>query len=174
MISRIPILNHIASNFLGIEIKESPFSPAFLSRNNAKNLANRFNCRLPHEKEWEYVCRALEKTLFTFGDNLPDDEKLNRWLKWDFSNLEEFNCNKFGLYGLFTGEWCEDKYRLNYKDDVQIEPNNYTIRGGGALFWPWQAEEWIWCLSAMRMPSNDLMDGRCGFRLVYDLGNVIK
>jgi len=53
--------------------------------------------------------------------------------------------------------------------EVAIEEGSSVVRGGGSQFWPWQDEEWIWCASAMRMPSSGLFDGRCGFRLAHDL-----
>lgn len=70
------------------------------------------------------------------------------------------------MYGIYTGEWCSDYYKKNHCSE---NAQGFVIKGGGAYFWPWQADEWIWCMSAMRMSSEGLIDGECGFRLVYDL-----
>ena len=57
---------------------------------------------------------------------MPNELELEKWLSFDFTNLDEINCNKFGLYGVFTGEWTNS----NMED-------GYVIKGGGAYFWPW-------------------------------------
>lgn len=171
LISCLPVLNNLVRNFSVIDNKmdESPFAPAYLSRNQAEQLVKELGCRLPYEHEWEYVCRAGTKTLFVFGDNLPEDNELEQWLSWDFSDINKLQANPFGLYGMFIGEWCHNEYRLNYSPDSPIDNGNYVIRGGGSLFWPWQAEEWVWCMSAMRMSSRDTIDNTCGLRLVFDI-----
>lgn len=66
-------------------------------------------------------------------------------------------------------EWCNDKFKWGYNENDVVDYESYTIRGGGSFFWPWKDNEWVWCMSAMRMPSRDLYDGTCGFRLVYDI-----
>lgn len=123
--------------------------------------------RLPTESEWEYFARAGQQTLFPFGNELPDDDKLDIYMRLDFSDLSKHLANTYGLYGLFTGEWCSDNFTESY--DTVVESSYHVIRGGAANFWPWQDEEWVWCMSAMRMPSSDLIDGKCAFRMVFDL-----
>lgn len=174
LMSRYPILNCIANQFFCSDNQEAGndkflYSPAYLSREQAEELAEKLGCRLPYEKEWEYACRSETQTLFVFGDSLPEEKELERWLSLDFSETAKLAANSFGLYGMFVGEWCIDKYRLSYDEFAQTEDGSYVIRGGGSLFWPWQEEEWVWCMSAMRMPSKNLIDGTCGLRLVFDL-----
>jgi formylglycine-generating enzyme required for sulfatase activity len=173
LISCLPILNNLARDFFVInnQMDTSPFSPAYLTREQAEYLVKEFGCRLPYEYEWEYACRATTKTLFVFGDNLPEDDELEKWLSWDFSDINKLQANPFGLYGMFIGEWCQDEYRFNYNLNSPIDSGSYVIRGGGSLFWPWQAEEWVWCMSAMRMSSKDTIDGTCGLRLVFNLSS---
>ncbi|MEA5471828.1 formylglycine-generating enzyme family protein [Spirulina sp. 06S082] len=174
LISRYPILCGFASQFCDLDDQEniSPFFPAFLTRAEAEYLENETKLRLPYEEEWEYCCRAGTKTLFIFGNNLIEEKILEKWLAFDFSDVTQLIPNPFGLYGMFVGEWCKDEYRLNYNHNAQIKKGNYVIRGGGAIFWPWQDQEWVWCMSAMRMSSENLLeDGRCGLRLVYELDN---
>lgn len=174
LISRYPVLNCIANQILHSDNQEPDndkflYSPAYLSREQAEELAEKLGCHLPYEKEWEYACRSETQTLFVFGDSLPEEKELERWLSLDFSETAKLAANPFGLYGMFVGEWCMDKYRLSYDKFAQTEDGSYVIRGGGSLFWPWQDQEWVWCMSAMRMPSTDLIDNTCGLRLVFDL-----
>jgi formylglycine-generating enzyme required for sulfatase activity len=174
LISSLPILNKVAERFVkNNKYQKDPNSPSFLTRSEAESLANQLECRIPEEKEWEYICRATTQTLFVFGDELPEEKELSQWLSWDFSHLEKVKSNFFGIYGLFTGEWCQDKYKASYDENEKIDHNAYVIRGGGALFWPWQDQEWVWCMSAMRTSSHDIIDGKCGLRLAYDIAKTV-
>jgi formylglycine-generating enzyme required for sulfatase activity len=146
--------------------------PAFLTRKEAVDLVASLGCRLPWEREWEYACRAGTQSLFVFGDRLPPDLELARWLSTDFSKPSQVRANPFGLRGMFTGEWCQDEFRVTLAEGARVVRGSHVIRGGGAFFWPWQADEWVWCMSAMRMPSKDLVDGRCGLRLAYAIGST--
>ncbi len=127
---------------------------------------------LATEAQWEYACRAGTATLFTWGDALPPDAELSGWLTFDFAGGPG-RANGFGLHGLFVGEWCLDRYAPSYASAApQDGAGSRVVRGGGAFFWPWQDQEWVWCMSAMRMPGADLPDGQCGqcgFRLVRNL-----
>lgn len=168
LVTRTPILNAFAQKIIDFKYyKGEENFAAYLKKESVDLLCDKLSLRLPTENEWEYFVRAGSKDLFTFGSQLPNEIELEKWLSLDFTNLDEINCNRFGLYGLFTGEWCSDRYK---KNGNSILENGYVIKGGGAFFWPWQADEWIWCISAMRMSSNGLIDGECGVRLVYDLG----
>jgi formylglycine-generating enzyme required for sulfatase activity len=175
LVSISPVTNQVVSKIwdLNTEKTGDAYAPAFLSRDKVEVVASLLNCRLPYETEWEYICRANTKTLFPFGDTLPDDAELEQWLSWNFRDLSLIKSNSFGIYGLFTAEWCHDKYRKNYMEEFSASEESYVIRGGGAFFWPWQDQEWVWCMSAMRMPSSDLLDQTCGFRLVYPICDPI-
>src|SRR6185503_13111701 len=100
---------------------------------------------------------------------LPDRE-LARWLCNDFSKPSRVQPNPFGLRGIFTGEWCADEYQASLAPTSRSVKGSYVVRSGGAVFWPWQDEEWVWCMSAMRMASKYLINGTSGLRLVHDLG----
>lgn len=167
LITRTPILNFFANRYIKNEyFYGEKYFAAYLTKDKVDILCRQLNLRLPTEVEWEYSVRAGCTDLFTFGCQLPNERELEKWLSFDFSDLKNLNCNYFGLYGIYTGEWCSDHYR---KNDTTIETQDFVIKGGGAYFWPWQNEEWIWCMSAMRMSSKGLIDGECGCRLVYDL-----
>lgn len=75
--------------------------------------------RLPTEIEWEYFVRAGSDDLFSFGKQLPNDAELEKWLSFDFSDLSCVNCNNFGLYGIYTGDWCMSAMRMSSKGFVQ-------------------------------------------------------
>ena len=158
-----PILNRE----IDIESNEYSESAAFVSHTEATTFAKQFGMTLPSEVQWEYACRAGSKTLFTWGDELPSEDELAGWLKFDFAN-DYGRSNAFGLYGLFVGEWTSDPWTNSYDSSEIHDPNVIAIRGGGAYFWPWQDQEWVWCMSAMRAPSTDLPENKCGFRLVRD------
>lgn len=166
LISCCPITNGIVSKVFS-DMTGNASSPAYCTKEQVDSVCEAFKMRLPTETEWEYAVRAGENTLFPFGNELPDEEKLEKFMHLDFSKIENEPANPLGLYGLFTGEWCSSHYSKTYNSPPSSK--DYVIRGGAAQFWPWQDEEWVWCMSAMRMPSSDLIDGLCAFRLVLDI-----
>ncbi|HAY4505314.1 TPA: SUMF1/EgtB/PvdO family nonheme iron enzyme [Escherichia coli] len=155
LVSIIPVTNDIAGKLIGHEFEQGREKyPAYLSFKNSQKITEMLNARLPTENEWEYFCRAGSSDLFTFGSELPDDDELEKWLNPDCSDLEKLSKNKFGLYSLYNCEWCSNLYTKDYLSKTNTE--DHVIRGGGAYFWPWQDEEWVWCLSAIRYPESEL------------------
>ena len=174
-LGRCPVTEAAASAILEQTPDDaSPLAPAWRSREETLAVVSALGCRLPEEIEWEYACRGGSSTLFTWGDHLPSDQVLETWLVWDASDGTETRRNGFGLEGLFGGEWCADPFSVSYRPGAAIEEDSFVVRGSGTQFWPWQDEEWVWCASAMRMPSSGLFDGRCGFRLARDLPSDLK
>jgi formylglycine-generating enzyme required for sulfatase activity len=173
LMTAAPVLSREYERLSGKKVDPETLNyPVYVTRDEAVAFARRVGFRLPREVEWEYACRATTRTLFCFGDELPGDDELEKWLINDFSGFRELRCNKFGMYGLFTGEWCEDEWRPGYDDQATVIDGQYVVRGGGAYFWPWQDQEWVWCMSAIRAPSSCVgPDPRCGFRLVCDVGS---
>ena len=142
-----------------------PTYPAYLKREDAAKIASDFGCRLSTEVEWEYACRANAATLFPWGNKLPSRRELGEWL--DLEHPDRLKPNGFGLYGLFSGDWCLDQWTASHHDNASAVSDVYVIKGGGSVFWPWQGSgEWKWCMPANRMPSTGLINGRCAFRLV--------
>jgi formylglycine-generating enzyme required for sulfatase activity len=136
---------------------------ARLTWDEAKRVANDLGGRLPTEVEWEYACRAGTTGLFPFGELPREAEILAPWMSWDGATGPR---NQFGLRTLFTGEWCIDTWRQSHADPSTEEPGVAVVRGGGAYFWPWQDEEWVWCMSATRSPSTELPEPYWSFRVV--------
>lgn len=164
LITRTPILNSLKN----IESIKDKYFPIYCDYEEAERIAKQMEMRLPHETEWEYCVRAGSDTLFPFGNELLTESELEKWMTHDFHDLHKSKSNELGIYGLFTGEWTCDVFQVDFSSQTD-DLASKAIRGGGAYFWPWQDQEWVWCMSAMRMPSDDLIDNQCAFRLVYDI-----
>lgn len=171
LISQTPLTNYQLSKIIKSwsYSEENKHTPANVNLSLIDDIQKMTKMRIPFEEEWEYACRGETKTLFVFGDEIPQDDILYKWLNCDFSDLKVLNENSFGLYGLFAGEWCGNYYRESYNSTID-QTEWRVLRGGGSLFYPWQDNEWIWCLSSMRMSSESLgKDGCAAFRLVKEL-----
>ncbi|MDR3197235.1 MAG: formylglycine-generating enzyme family protein [Planctomycetaceae bacterium] len=165
-----------------INVPHGQDNPLYLDYESVNIFCNNYDFRLPQEEEWEYICRAGTSTLFVWGDHLISDSCLAKWLVFDFfpaldgtvysspKFLKKYRLcsNKFGFYGIFAGEWCSNYFSSNYAPNTETT-NEHVIRGGGSLFWPWQSDEWAWCISAGRIPESYTYEGRAAFRLVKDL-----
>lgn len=150
-------------------IPENPYAPVYVARESALAMTSHIGCRLPYEIEWEYACRGNTQTLFIWGDRVPDEEELTHWLDFGLPT-GQWRSNAFGLYQLFAGEWCMDKWTPSHSAAAPPLPAVYVIKGGASIFWPWQDQEWIWCMPAMRMPSTDITREGCSFRFLKELG----
>ncbi|WP_071059049.1 hypothetical protein [Pelistega sp. MC2] len=162
-----PILEVEAYKIIG-----KPFSsnntPAFFDYSGAVNFLNTIGARFLSEVEWEAGVKQGEDILFPFGNSLPDAGELDLWLSFDSQSFMK-KATGNGLSGLFFGEWCGDLFKNSHHKNAEIKIGEYVIKGGGAYFWPWQADEWVWCLCAMRMPSGDLVDGTAVLRPALSL-----
>jgi formylglycine-generating enzyme required for sulfatase activity len=147
--------------------------PVYLSRAEAEEVSKALGFAMPAESQWEYACRGGSSSLFFFGDKLPNSKRLAGLVAPEFSDLDLLEPNAFGLYGLFSGEWCSDLFSRSY-DSPPVARDVYVVRSGASRFWPWQdAGEWAFCVSAMRMPSTDIGEPFAAVRLVHDLSAVL-
>ncbi len=167
-VGELPLTAGVACH-LGIDQPDVPdVHPARLTRAEAIEACGQLGGRLPSEAEWETCARAGSSPLFPWGDELLPDESLEPWLAWNLDG--ELARNPAGFGGLFFGEWCSDEFRVSHAPGAPTVAGAHVIKGGGAQFWPWQDQEWVWCMPAMRMPSTDLFaDGRAAARLVMDV-----
>jgi formylglycine-generating enzyme required for sulfatase activity len=170
LISTIPILNETAATIVRLDDtgKSHLKFPASLTKAKAEKIVAKLGGMLPSEEQWEYACRGGTTTPFFWGSKVPLKRELERVLLLDFTKMKRMKANPFGLYCLFYSEWCKDRFTRSYKRGAQAT-KAYAIRGGGAYFWPWQDQEWLWCLSALRSPSLGLEDGRSACRIVINL-----
>jgi formylglycine-generating enzyme len=170
LVAEVPITNRLAEGVVEHSFNNSDCYPAMLKKAQVDKICEYLGFRLSTEAEWEIACRAGVNSLFVFGDELPDEQVLETWLSWDLSEPTSLPSNRLGLAGLYFGEWCSDRFRNSHADRAAVDETAFVVKGGGAYFWPWQNDEWVWCMSAMRMPSTALpKDGRCAGRLVFDL-----
>ena len=105
----------------------------------------------------EHACRAGTTTLFCFGDSLPDEAE-HALARLGSSVPDQRPANDFGLAGSSSASGA-DRYRPSY-NQARRRPG-VCVRGGGASSGHGRYEEWVWCMSAMRMPSSDLPDSAC-------------
>lgn len=130
--------------------------------------------RLPSEAEWEYACRAGTTTVYSFGDDITE----NNANYIGCNNYEgitpkaKYPPNAYGLYDMHGNVWemCQDTLHMNYTGaptdgSAWIDKNHdkCVLRGGS---WQHNADA---CRSAYRcaLPSNARIR-HTGFRVVCD------
>ena len=129
--------------------------------------------RLPTEAEWEYACRAVTTTAYSFGSKItPKDANYAGSKIGEPVAVGSYKPNAFGLYDMHGNilEWCEDKMgegeMVDYPAGAVIDPKGpETDRGrslrGGAYFSGPDSE----LRSAARIWSADGGFVSIGFRL---------
>ncbi|HBE20509.1 MAG TPA: hypothetical protein DEG17_12400 [Cyanobacteria bacterium UBA11149] len=179
LMSRLPIINSFAMEYIEVDLddyisdydldldSDRKIISATLTRDQVNQIMDKLRFRLPSEAQWEYAYRGGTSTLFYWGDNIIDEERITIA---EFSDREKCQAaaNPFGLVGLAVGEWCADSFTPDYSnapgDDLPVigDPP-YIVRGGAAMLSPWQnCGEWVTCISAMRQAADidDVEAGR--------------
>lgn len=97
------------------------------------------NCayRLPTEAEWEYACRAMTSTRYSYGDD-PTYSSLTDYAWYNGNSNNRTHPvggelpNPWGLYDMHgnVAEWCQD-YWHNLSGGAVLDPQNE--RSGGTL-----------------------------------------
>jgi formylglycine-generating enzyme required for sulfatase activity len=133
-----------------------PHTVGYFSREETNAILKKWGWSFPTENQWEVVCRgSTHDQLFFFGDDTDDEQLLERYVLLD---PERWQPNPFGLFGLFAGEWCRDRWE-EVPGLTPAECDILAVRGGASLYWPWQGVgEWLWCVSAMRLPSSEICE----------------
>ena len=143
-----------------------------LSQLPAENASGR-TYRLPSEAEWEYACRAISTTAYSFGDT-----PIGNYAWFDehrFSIPHPVGENKANRWGLFdmhgnVSEWCQDwygSYPLGEATDPigPIQGEERIMRGGCLYYTPAQ------CRSAYRESAKPKLarSSSVGFRVAMSL-----
>ncbi|GMV32109.1 MAG: hypothetical protein AMXMBFR59_42340 [Rhodanobacteraceae bacterium] len=158
LVAELPLSNAQSRALLGVDLDGRDEFPAYLGEAAAFDALRSLAATLPGEAQWECIAKAGGDPLFPFGDALLAESAIEPWMRYDLEDPGVART-RFGVGGLFFAEWCGDVFATSHAPDAERLPGTRTIKGGGAYFWPWQDEEWVWCLCSMRMPSSDLDSG---------------
>lgn len=148
--------------------------------------------RLPTEAEWEYACRAGNKTAFHTGDSLSS-RQANFNGKYPYADAEagpylrrtapvgSYEPNAFGLDDMHgnVAEWCADFYDPDYYENCPGEdplgpPFGVVPSGFGGFHMVVRGGCWVdearGCRSAYRFRAMPATQYRTiGFRVVCDI-----
>jgi formylglycine-generating enzyme required for sulfatase activity len=138
--------------------------------------------RLPTEGEWEYACRGLTSTRFSYGDDSGYTNLTNYAWYLDNSGVTTHPVgqklpNPWGLHDMYGNvwEWCQDWFDT-YPGGIAVDPqgpvtgSSRVIRGGGwCSGFGWRIPRD--CRSAYRFISfPDSWGNFIGFRAVLTPG----
>lgn len=148
---------------------ETGLVPIYLSRQEAELVLEHYQFSFPTEAQWEYAVRGGSENPFWFGTELLPDSELSVIFDTDFREPKAKAANTYGLIGMLVGGWCKDSLQDTRWHGMDSGPP-HVIRGGAAIYWPWQnTGEWQLALSAMRRSSDDLEDGTCSAHVVVPI-----
>jgi len=100
--------------------------------------------RLPTEAEWEYAAQGGKSSVFTWGDQIPSNQKVANYWQGEFpmtntvsdgfgrlAPVKSFAANGYGLYDMAGNvwEWCLDWYHAEYYEC--LASSNDTDDPGG-------------------------------------------
>lgn len=139
--------------------------PPMISLFDAREFCKIHALELPTYWELETAFRGGRTgELFPFGDELLTDDELDFWMDIQFKRSKK---NSIGLSGVLWGGWTITQYSSiadgYYEFDV-------AVKTPAAGLWPWQDDEWIFCLNAMHIPSSLLpIEDACALWPIFRL-----
>jgi formylglycine-generating enzyme required for sulfatase activity len=151
---------------------------SFVEKLNSKehgsgSIPNDWEYSLPTEAQWEYACRAGEKSAFSFGDD-PSELDVYGWSAENaFDKREAYSHevgkkrpNHFGLFDMHGNvwEWCKDNFSAKLSggtDPVLDNGETHRVNRGGG--WNFSTK---CCRSASRLSdASDSRYNNLGFRI---------
>ncbi|MEM8951805.1 MAG: SUMF1/EgtB/PvdO family nonheme iron enzyme [Pseudomonadota bacterium] len=123
--------------------------------------------RLPSEAEWEYACRAGSTMAYAFGNGIDETKANLGWQVGKTTEVGTYPANAFKLSDMHGNvwEWCEDRYRENYKgapDDGTpwlSDQGHRVVRGGS-----WDSEAGLMRSACRDAFVSGLRFSNLGFR----------
>lgn len=135
--------------------EESPGGIAYKTPAEAVSILTGYGLDLPNEWEIETIlCSEARREFLPFS---LDDQDISSWMSLNLN--DDYPETRSGLTHLFVGEAVK-----SCTGDVR-----YKVKTGAAQFWPWQHEEWIWCLAAFSASPDEFHDASVAFRAIYRL-----
>jgi formylglycine-generating enzyme required for sulfatase activity/predicted Ser/Thr protein kinase len=133
---------------------------------DCQEFCRKVGLELPSEAQWEYACRGMTTSIFSFGDAWkPGAANVDR-LGEGPRRVRSFEPNAFGLYNLHGNayEWCEDVYVAEGVSRGDSSRDLRVLRGGSFALGPES------CRSAARHSDDpEFRDQTIGFRVAFTL-----
>ena len=132
--------------------------------------------RLPSASEWEHATRAGSMTIYSWGDEVGDNQAncINCGTEFDgeLAPVGSFAPNPWGLYDMHGNvwEWTKDCLDANSAPPFDGSPQLFgncdlrELRGGSA-----QSDSWAVRASTRASALRQVQDGDVGFRVVMDI-----
>jgi len=108
--------------------------------------------RLPTEAEWEYAAQGGNSSVFTWGDQIPSNQRVANYWQGEFpmtntesdgygrvAPVKSYSPNGYGLYDMAGNvwEWCSDWYHAEYYACLSSSNDTQDPRGPTSSYDPY-------------------------------------